>query len=849
MKRLRWEAALVGLVALAATLAATERTPLTWDEGDAFVRAERVAAWTRAVVVGPQKLRETFKANEGDKVDKGKSGNGAGFNGVSESAAVADDKASRATSETSGNSEISETLENSENSKNSGDLGSPKDSTQTAPLNDETCEKEAKERREERERPLWGDVERAALEYFSRFDGRRALFSERAVEAGWSHAIYREGHPAGYSIAIAAGRAFSLRFLPFLSEKAAFRFGPICLFALALAAVFYRVGRNWGRFAAILAVAGIVSIPRAFGHAQLAGGDSLLISSWLLAWAFFDAALASKRGAILLGGAVGVSFCAKFSGFAVVAPLASGAVAALWLRRREKMGALGGTREVGGLGKEGGTENVSGKRRDGVGAATGRLALAAVVAAAAFWAANPPLWARPFEGFETFVSLNLRRDGFDIPIYFLGKFYSPSRPLPWWNGFFWLATTVPTALLAFAAFGTVATTFGRDGKNGALGKIGGVGANDVKGASGESGDGRADSANRGNTANKANDENNENAKTAKNGRETKKERDGDGSGDLERRGRLAAGLALAFAVTLPLARVIPGIPTHDGARLIIASFPFVAILAAFGATVFVERCERTAAFSGRARRQTAATLDAVVDKIAKLERQSATETKNETRERIWNEWEEWRRREEPSKRKRNARAARRLAQVGVAAAFAVGVVDLVRSAPQYLSFYNATLGGVVGATRRGMEATYYWDAFDADAVAWLNAEIAAARADGRPTGVLFGSFSSQTLDYYRRWGTLATSEIETISTPTAFVNRERFGFYVVQRRPSGWTALELALFKTARPIYRKTVRNPLGLPPFGARREVVLLEIYDFRDVERVLASAARAQEKKATAR
>ena len=189
-------------------------------------------------------------------------------------------------------------------------------------------------------------------------------------------------------------------------------------------------------------------------------------------------------------------------------------------------------------------------------------------------------------------------------------------------------------------------------------------------------------------------------------------------------------------------------------------------------------------------------------------------------------------------------SARRLAQVAVASAFAVGVVDLVRSAPQYLSFYNAALGGVVGATRRGMEATYYWDAFDADAVVWLNAEIAAARDAGRPSGVLFGSFSSQTLDYYRRWGTLATPETETLSTPNALSNRDRFGFYVVQRRPSGWTALELALFKTARPIYRKTVRNPIPIPTKAERRGVVLLEIYDFRDVERVLTAATRAQEK-----
>ncbi|MBR4975609.1 MAG: hypothetical protein IKY61_01050, partial [Thermoguttaceae bacterium] len=269
------------------------------------------------------------------------------------------------------------------------------------------------------------------------------------------------------------------------------------------------------------------------------------------------------------------------------------------------------------------------------------------------------------------------------------------------------------------------------------------------------------------------------------------EREGNADGDAGRRGRRTAGLALAFAATLPLIRVIPGIPTHDGARLIIASFPFIAILAALGATVFVERCEK----SGGSERKL---------------------------------------------------AARRLAQVVVGLAFAVGVVDLVWSAPRYLSFYNAALGGVVGATRRGMEATYYWDAFDADAVAWLNVEIAAARADGRPTGVLFGSFSSQTLDYYRRWGTLATSETETLSTPNVLANRERFGFYVVQRRPSGWTALELGLFKTASPIYRATVCNPFELQEKNmGKREVVLLEIYDFRDVERVLATAARSQEKK----
>jgi len=745
VKRLRWETALVGLVAFAATLAATERTPLTWDEGDAFVRAERVAAWTRAVVVGPQKLKETLDASD-----------------------VKLEKSTQIPSFNAGDGEK---------------VGEP----------------ERREGGERRERARFGDVERAALEYFARFDGRRALFSERAIEAGWPHVVYREGHPAGYSIAIASGRAFALRFLPFLSEKAAFRLGPIFLFALALAAVFYRVARNWGRFAAVLAVVGIVSIPRVFGHAQLAGGDSPLISSWLLAWAFFDAALASKRGAILLGGAVGVSFCAKFSGFAVVAPLATAFVATLWARRRNRSRVLGETEGARDEGKEeerGEKRNASEKGRDGVGAAFGRFALAAFVAAAVFFAANPPLWTRPVEGFETFVSLNLRRDGFDIPIFFLGQIYSPSRPLPWWNGFFWLATTVPTALLAFAALGVRATTFGGNRRNCAENEIKKVGANSENRKAAET----AETAGREGTAETENERN-------------KRAESGETKDDGVRRGPQTAGLALlalAFAATLPIVRFLPGIPTHDGARLLIASFPFVAILAAFGATVFLDRRGSWRRREGRGSRE---------------------ENGGEGRG-------------EKEARKKSGTTARILTQAFVSAAFATGAVDLIRSAPQYLSFYNATLGGVVGAQRRGMEATYYWDAFDADAVVWLNEKIAAARADGRPSGVLFGSFSSQTLDYYRRWGTLATPETETITTPNAFANRERFGFYVVQRRPSGWTALELALFKTARPIYRKTVRNPFDFrTEKNARREAVLLEIYDFRDVERVLTAATRSRE------
>ncbi|MBR4833541.1 MAG: hypothetical protein IKU86_04295, partial [Thermoguttaceae bacterium] len=396
-RRLRWTTALVGVVALAATLVAAERTPLTWDEGDAFVRAERVSAWFQAVAAGPSAIKETFKSDAANGANDAVSANG--------EACAEENDATRALN-----------------------------LAQTATFN---------EKRDERRRG--GDVERAALSYFALRDGRRSLFSETALAIGWPHAIYREGHPAGYSLVIAAGRAFSLRFLPFLSEKAAFRFGPIFLFAAALAAVFYRVGRYWGPLAASLAVVGIATIPRVFGHAQLGGGDSLLISSWLLAWALFDAALATKRGAICWGLAVGLSFCAKFSGFAIVLPFAAAFCVAFFSERRR-------------------TSETAQRERGDAWATLGRFALGLGVATAAFFAANPPLWARPIEGVSTFVSLNLRREGFDLPIYFLGKIYSPSRPLPWWNGVFWPATTIPTALLAFAALGATTALPKRGGR-------------------------------------------------------------------------------------------------------------------------------------------------------------------------------------------------------------------------------------------------------------------------------------------------------------------------------------------------------------------------------------------------
>ena len=532
--------------------------------------------------------------------------------------------------------------------------------------------------------------EAEALAYFSRFEDRRALLSREALSAGFEHAIYREGHPSGASLAIATGELVARGFGA-TSGVVSHRLGFLLLFSFAVGFVFFRARESFGTLGGALAVVGVLSCPRVFGHAQLAGGDSLLISSWLIAWSLFDFARRSTFGAACWGVAVGVSFCAKFSGWLIVAPFAFVAVF-------ERFRARGAAAKF--------------ERR-----ALARTTFGVVVGLAVFFLANPPLWARPIDGFLTFCRLNMTREGFDVPVFFFGELYSPSRPAPWWNGFFWLFATTPVFALALAP----AVFCRRARRVATLGRA------------------RIDASFR---------------------------------------------AALALAATLPLVRVAPGLPIHDGARLLISSCAFAGLLAGLGAATVVGAVWRAPrlALSGRVR----------------------------------------------------GRAWRLAIGVGAVAALLVGTFDVARSSPQYLSFYNALVGGTSGAAKRGLEATYYWDSLDAPTLARLAQLQARRRAEGRPDGVLFGAFSTQTLDYMRRWKILGTDDLATISDKTFPTRFDRFGFYATQRRPSGWSPLDAALRLRAKPLVVKRYRDPLlpGDVALGAP----ILEIYAIEDVARVLA-------------
>ncbi len=116
--------------------------------------------------------------------------------------------------------------------------------------------------------------------------------------------------------------------------------------------------------------------------------------------------------------------------------------------------------------------------------------------------------------------------------------------------------------------------------------------------------------------------------------------------------------------------------------------------------------------------------------------------------------------------------------------------------PVQLSYYSLLVGGLPGATRLGMEPTYYWDALDARVRAWLTEHTSAEEKI---------AFSSLPLSfhYLRSWGYL----------PVRFLPDEpgRIRWYVLQNRPGMFVArpLDRTLAERGRAAY---VRRRLGVP-------------------------------------
>lgn len=377
------------------------------------------------------------------------------------------------------------------------------------------------------------------LKWFS--DG--PIFSRDALQQGWPYTTQVEGHPAFYGLVIATGRTVSSSFL---SPLTAARFGPICLFALAVGAVFWRVrDRAWRIYvsggacphaeekshdsnagtslpvrcelatdfsagpspaansliAAVGSVVAILLLPRLFAHAHFASFDGPLTACWLLAWALFDASKFDtgkfdtgkldtgeesrrKRLAknVLFGIALGMTLSCKATGWIAPIPLI---VWAFCYRDRRAMTCL---------------------------------AIGLPVALLTFYILNPALWLSPIDGFLTFLQLNFHRDelGLNLSTQFLGQLYNLGHPLPWYNTLFWVAVTVPVPLLILLVVELITII-------------------------------RHPSV-----------------------------------------ARFEILVAMNAAVLL-IVRALPGVPVHDGIRLFLPAFGFIAILIGFGAARLWQR--------------------------------------------------------------------------------------------------------------------------------------------------------------------------------------------------------------------------------------------------------------------
>ena len=153
----------------------------------------------------------------------------------------------------------------------------------------------------------------------------------------------------------------------------------------------------------------------------------------------------------------------------------------------------------------------------------------------------------------------------------------------------------------------------------------------------------------------------------------------------------AGMLLLANALVLLVVRALPGVPPHDGVRLFLPSFAFLAALAGVGT-------QRLLAWSGAPQ---------------------------------------------------PARPWRRPVTIaGVLLLYAGSAGSLFWYGPQWLSYYNLPIGGLRGATALGMEPTYYWDALDRSVLDWL------ARHTDQGEKVRFAAASTENLALSRQWGTL-----------------------------------------------------------------------------------------------
>lgn len=155
---------------------------------------------------------------------------------------------------------------------------------------------------------------------------------------------------------------------------------------------------------------------------------------------------------------------------------------------------------------------------------------------------------------------------------------------------------------------------------------------------------------------------------------------------------------------------------------------------------------------------------------------------------------------------------RRIALAALAAVLGSAASSVYWYHPQWLSYYNLLIGGLRGATAAGMEPAYYWDGLDEEVLEWLNTHTAPGEK------VVFAAPPAENLALLRRWGRLRCEyRARAAGQPR---------WYVVQHRPSAWTANHRAWLESARPAFLKRIRAG-GIGPW--RLDEPVISIYALR--------------------
>jgi hypothetical protein len=206
-------------------------------------------------------------------------------------------------------------------------------------------------------------------------------------------------------------------------------------------------------------------------------------------------------------------------------------------------------------------------------------------------------------------------------------------------------------------------------------------------------------------------------------------------------------------ITLMVVRALPGTPPHDGIRLFLPAFGFWCVLAGIGA-------------------------QQVFDLISSIRVVS------------------W----------------RRALRATLAVSLLASAVNMVRYYPQTLSHYALIAGGLRGASDKGMEPAYWWDALDNDVLTWLDQRV------GPDEALAFSPVYD--VGQLRDLGKLRAHTVDAETRP--------FKWYVLQNRPGMFTRTDRLLMDREKPAYVKYAGRRSSRRAVPSDLDVPLIAVFSF---------------------